>query len=134
MINMSKIKEKILSLIKDLPEDTTSEEIEDLIDLLYIKKQVLEGLEDFSKRQLKNIYKYYSENSIQYAEHFLEDFYNKLESLREFPKMYGIIPQLKKHNIRKLLFKDYRILYQIDENKELIKVVAILHSKQRLQI
>ncbi len=44
---MSKIKEKILSLIKDLPEDTTSEEIEDLIDLLYIKKQVLEGLEDF---------------------------------------------------------------------------------------
>lgn len=49
MINMSKIKEKILSLIKDLPEDTTSEEIEDLIDLLYIKKQVLEGLEDFKQ-------------------------------------------------------------------------------------
>ena len=44
---MSKIKEKILSLIKELPEDTTSEEIEELIDLLYIKKQVLEGLEDF---------------------------------------------------------------------------------------
>lgn len=44
---MSKIKEKILSLIKDLPEDTTSEEIEELIDLLYVKKQILEGLEDF---------------------------------------------------------------------------------------
>jgi len=51
MINMSKIKEKILSLIKDLPEDTTSEEIEDLIDLLYIKKQVLEGLEDFRQER-----------------------------------------------------------------------------------
>jgi addiction module RelE/StbE family toxin len=87
-----------------------------------------------AKRQLKTIYNYYSENSIQYAEHFLEDFYNKLESLREFPKMYGIIPQLEKHNIRKLLFSDYRILYQIEEDKELIKVVAILHSKQRLQI
>jgi len=34
MINMSKIKEKIFSLIKELPEDTTSEEIEDLIELL----------------------------------------------------------------------------------------------------
>ena len=44
---MSRIKEKISSLIKELPEDTTSEEIEELIDLLYIKKQVLEGLEDF---------------------------------------------------------------------------------------
>ena len=58
---MSKIKEKILSLIKDLPEDTTSEEIEELIDLLYVKKQVLEGLEDFrqgksySLEELKNL-------------------------------------------------------------------------------
>jgi len=34
-----------------------------------------------AKRQLKNIYNYYSENSIQYSEHFLEDFYNKIESL-----------------------------------------------------
>jgi hypothetical protein len=61
MINMSNIKEKIFSLIKDLPEDTTSEEIEELIDLLYIKKQVLEGLEDFrqdrsySLEEMKNI-------------------------------------------------------------------------------
>ena len=87
-----------------------------------------------AKRQLRNIYNYYSENSIQYAEHLLEDFYNKIESLIEFPKRYGVIPQLEKHNIRKLLFKNYRILYQIDEDKELIKIVAILHSKQRLQI
>lgn len=87
-----------------------------------------------AKRQLRNIYNYYSENSIQYAEHFLEDFYNKIESLMEFPKMFGVIPQLKKQNIRKLLFKNYRILYQIDEDEELIKIVAILHSKQRLQI
>ncbi|TFG20384.1 MAG: type II toxin-antitoxin system RelE/ParE family toxin [Promethearchaeota archaeon] len=87
-----------------------------------------------AKRQLKNIYNYYSENSIQYAEHFLEDFYIKIESLKEFPKMYGIIPQLEQHNIRRLLFKDYRILYQVDENNELIKIVAILHSKQRLQL
>jgi len=61
MINMSKIKEKIFSLIKELPEDTTSEEIEDLIELLYIKKQILEGLEDFrrdrsySLEEMKNL-------------------------------------------------------------------------------
>ncbi len=87
-----------------------------------------------ARRQLRNIYNFYSENSIQYAEHFLEDFYNKIESLIEFPKMYGVIPQFDKHNIRKLLFKNYRILYQIDEDEDLIKIVAILHSKQRLQI
>jgi len=87
-----------------------------------------------AKRQLRNLYNYYSENSIQYAEHFLEEFYIKIESLKDFPKIYGIIPQLEKHNIRKMLFKDYRILYQIYESNELIKIVAILHSKQRLQL
>ena len=55
MINVSKIKEKIFSLIKELPEDTTSEEIEELIDLLYIKKQVLEGLEDFRQNRFYSL-------------------------------------------------------------------------------
>lgn len=49
MIAMSKIKEKILNLIKDLPEDTPSEDFEELIDFLYVKKQILEGLEDFKQ-------------------------------------------------------------------------------------
>ncbi len=49
MTNMSKIKEKIFSLIKNLPEDTPSEDIDEIIDFLYVKKQVLEGLEDFRK-------------------------------------------------------------------------------------
>ncbi len=89
---------------------------------------------DKAKRQLRNIYNFYSENSIQYAEHFLVEFYNKVEILIEFPKMYGIIPQLEKQNIRKLLFRDYRILYQFDENEKIIKIVAILHAKQRLQL
>ena len=48
---MSKIKEMISSLIKDLPDDTTPEEIEELIDILYVKKQVLEGLEDFKQNK-----------------------------------------------------------------------------------
>jgi len=58
---MSKIKEKIISLIKNLPADTTSEDIEEMIDFLYVKKQVLEGLEDFkngrsySLEELENI-------------------------------------------------------------------------------
>jgi len=88
-----------------------------------------------AKRQLKNIYDFFSENSVNYAEYFLEEFYKNIDSLKEFPKMYAIVPQLETHKIRKILFRNYRILYQIDEeNEELIKIVAILHSKQKLQI
>ncbi len=87
-----------------------------------------------AKRQLRNIYIYFSENSISYAERFLNDFYRKIESLSEFPKMYEIVPQLKKHHIRKIRFRNYRILYQIDNHEKIIKIVSILHSKQRLNI
>jgi plasmid stabilization system protein ParE len=80
------------------------------------------------------MYIYFSENSISYAERFLKDFYKKIESLSEFPKMYEIVPQLKTHNIRKILFRNYRILYQIDKHEEIIKIISILHSKQRLNI
>ena len=44
-----------------MPENTTSEEFDELIELLYIKKQILEGLEDFrqdksySLEEMKNI-------------------------------------------------------------------------------
>ena len=46
---MSKITEKIISLIKEIPEGTPSEEIDEMIDFLYVKKQVLEGLEDIKQ-------------------------------------------------------------------------------------
>ncbi len=48
-LSQSNIKEKISSLIKELPESTSSEDIEELIDFLYVKKQVLEGLTDFKQ-------------------------------------------------------------------------------------
>jgi len=46
---MNKIKEKILNLIKALPEDTPLEDFEELIDFLYVKKQILKVLEDFKQ-------------------------------------------------------------------------------------
>ena len=46
---MSKIKERIISLIKDLLESISSEKIDELIVFLYIKKQLLEALEDFNQ-------------------------------------------------------------------------------------
>lgn len=48
--------------------------------------------------------------------------------------MYEIVPQLETHHIRKILFRNYRILYQIDTHEEIIKIISVLHSKQRLDI
>ena len=41
--------EKILALIKDLPENTNPEDMEEVMYNLYAKKEILEGLEDCRK-------------------------------------------------------------------------------------
>ena len=41
--------EKILALIKDLPENTNPEDMEEVMYNLYAKKEILEGLEDSRK-------------------------------------------------------------------------------------
>ena len=39
-----------------------------------------------AKRQLRNIYNYFSENSTKYAEELINGFYKKLENLKRFLK------------------------------------------------
>ena len=41
--------EKIITLIKELPENTESEDMEELIYQLYAKREILKGLEDSRK-------------------------------------------------------------------------------------
>lgn len=41
--------EKILALIKDLPENTNPEDMEEVMYNLYAKKEILQGLEDCRK-------------------------------------------------------------------------------------
>ncbi len=87
-----------------------------------------------AKRQLRNIYNYFLENSTKYAEELINGFYKKLENLKRFPKICSIVPKFEHYEIRKLLFKSYRILYQFNEDNDEIKIITILHSKQRLKL
>jgi len=44
--------EKIITLIKDLPENTNPEDLEEVIYRLYAKKEILKGLEDSKKENV----------------------------------------------------------------------------------
>lgn len=44
--------EKILTLIKNLPENTNPEDIEEVMYQIYAKKEILKGLEDSKKGNL----------------------------------------------------------------------------------
>lgn len=48
-MSKSKIKEKILTLLKKLPDDTSPEEMDDIMYHVYVKQQILRGLEDIKQ-------------------------------------------------------------------------------------
>ncbi len=89
---------------------------------------------DKAKRQLKHFFEQFKEHSIQRANDFIDNFYKEIQPLRDFPKMYAIVPQLEKQETRRFLYRNYKVLYQINEKKEIIYIVAFLHPNQRLQI
>ena len=44
--------DKLLTLIKDLPEDTNPDDVEEVMYHLYAKKEILKGLEDSKKENV----------------------------------------------------------------------------------
>ena len=53
-----------------------------------------------------------------------------ISTLENFPRRCPIIPESKKtkQGLRHLLYSSMRIIYEIDEARELVRVVAIRHS------
>lgn len=89
---------------------------------------------DKARRQLRLFYEQFKEYSVQKANDFIDNFYKEIEILKDFPQMYAIVPQLEKQEIRRLLYRNYKVLYNINDKKDIIYIVAFLHPNQRLQI
>lgn len=55
-----------------------------------------------------------------------------VSKLSDFPRQGRIVPEYADENIREIIKGQYRIVYKIDEEKQIIVVVAVHHSKKHL--
>ena len=92
---------------------------------------------ELSKRAEDNIDQillYISQNiSRQQAQSFLRGFYDILEDLKHFPRMYAKLPDLEDPNIRHFIYNNYRIIYELIEKDHIIRILTIFHSRQQLR-
>lgn len=66
-----------------------------------------------AKDNLEQILLFLSQQiSEKYAQSFLYGFYEKLEDIQCFPKMYSRFPNLDKQNIRYFIYNNYLIVYE----------------------
>jgi len=66
------------------------------------------------------------------AQNWVDEVFEKVKLLGTSPEMGRVVPEVKRNEIRELLFVNYRILYRIEYDS--ISVLTIRHCKQILPV
>ena len=85
-----------------------------------------ESLED-----LKNIAKFIALDSYYYAKVFVGKIVSTVEHLEYFPHVGRKVPELDDQNVREIIYKDYRIIYQVES--DFIEILTVIHGSRLLK-
>jgi toxin ParE1/3/4 len=88
----------------------------------------------WSKQAIEDIHtisEYHRQYSSSYAEALIDRIFEKGLLLEAHPQLGRLAPELKHSDIRELLYKPYRILYQV-KNDDQVFILAVHHSAQPL--
>lgn len=90
-------------------------------------------LTEQAQNELDAIIEYYERvGASDFAEVFEEQIIEKIRPLEQFPRMGRIVPEIDDEAIREIIYRDYRIVYVVDQNDETVDVLTIFHSSQQL--
>lgn len=82
--------------------------------------------------RVSEIAEYIAEDNISASINWINDIFEKIEQLNEFPESGRIIPELNRNNIRDLIFGNYRIVYRIGTKQ--MSILIVRHMKQILPV
>ncbi len=87
----------------------------------------------FAEKELENIYLYYREHtSIRIAKKLINGIYNETFKLKEHPNIGQLEPLLedRSENFKYLTFKNYKIIYWINYEKNRIEINDVFDTRQ----
>lgn len=79
---------------------------------------------------LLQIVTYIMQDSIFYAQQTNQNINGKVKILESFPYIGRTVPEINQYTIRELIYKSYRIIYQIYQNK--IYIIRVIHSSRNI--
>ncbi len=80
---------------------------------------------------LDSIYNYIGQYSAAYASIFISKIFQAIETLIKFPLSGRVVPEFDLDRMREvLIFKNYRLIYQITDKK--IEIIAIHHQSRKI--
>ena len=87
-----------------------------------------EIIEQVAKDDLQEIYNYIAKDSVYYAIKTTKQIINKTQIIKSFPYVGRKVQTYNSENIRELIYKSYKIIYEIDSKN--IYIHRIFHSSR----
>lgn len=73
---------------------------------------------------------YIAENNVEASRVFLIDIFAAVERLENSPDSGRVVPEVKRPNIREIIFKNYRVVYRVERKR--VSILTVRHGKQKL--
>lgn len=83
-----------------------------------------------AEEQLNQIFNYIALDSTLYAYRTANKIIESAELIAENPRIGRTVPEFDKDDLREILFKNYRIIYQLKKNE--IHIVSVIHGARLL--
>ncbi|TVQ10948.1 MAG: type II toxin-antitoxin system RelE/ParE family toxin [Balneolaceae bacterium] len=80
---------------------------------------------------LEAIFGYISHDSRSVAKLFVEKLYYRVDQIRHFPMSGRTVPEIEDETIRELIYKNYRIVYQV-LHKDQVRILTVFQSGKKL--
>ncbi|MBI5682942.1 MAG: type II toxin-antitoxin system RelE/ParE family toxin [Deltaproteobacteria bacterium] len=81
---------------------------------------------------IKEICGFIAEDSLCYAVIFKDRIFEMVEHLELFPEMGRKVLEADDPNVRELIYKNYRIVYQIKEGY--LEIITVIHGSRLLKL
>jgi len=78
------------------------------------------------------IAEYIAQDNPPAATKWVETLFDRVMILESSPKIGRVVPEVRRDDIRELIYCNYRIIYRIEKSK--ISILTVRHSKQILPI
>ena len=82
--------------------------------------------------RLNEIADYIAENNLEAAKLFVLDVFGVVDRLKTFPNSGRVVPEVKRQNLREIIFKNYRVVYRVERKR--VSILTVRHGKQLLPL
>lgn len=86
-----------------------------------------------SEFDLDDLYDYIAKESPIYAEQFIDQILKEVGALAHSPRIGRIVPEAGSDVIRERIVQSQRVIYFIDDKKEIMYILALVHVRRNLQ-